>query len=294
MVDEQKDPFEHTRMTLGEHLSELRRRLFRGLLALFVAFAVGWYFYEEAGEAFLWPMRQAVERVNAEQLLKYEKKLVDEPGHARSEYFQSDDPADKRLRPELVITTRMVATAPGEQFAYALKVSTILAFAFGAPVLLWQMWGFIAAGLYPRERRMVFLHFPLSLGLFLIGVAFGFFVMMPFAFYFLITTFPPEKIEFLPSLESYVSLLTSLTLILGGVFQLPLVMFALVKLDLVPRSTFVRYRRHFIVATFVLAGLLTPPDPYTQSMMAIPMLLLYEAALFATRFVDKREPEKKA
>jgi sec-independent protein translocase protein TatC len=287
MANDPPEPPDPTRMTLGEHLAELRRRLIRGMAALGIAFVLGWTFYEEATDVMLEPMHKAVQRVDHDQVEKYEKKLVDEPGHKRSDFFQSDDPANKQLKPELTVSDRMLATGPGEQFAFALQVSTICAFAFGAPVLLWQMWGFIAAGLYANERRAVLKYFPLSLGLFLTGVLFGYFVMLPWTFYFLAKTYSPEKVQFLPSLDSYLTLLQSLTLILGGVFQLPIVMYALMRVGIVERATFVKYRRHFIVATFVIAGILTPPDPYTQSMMALPMLALYEAALLWARFTMK-------
>lgn len=275
-------------MTLGEHLTELRKRLVRGMLALVIAFCVGWAFKAEASKAVQWPMRTAIRLLNADQVAKYEKQLVDHPGEARSLYFLSDDPTELRLIPDLTVQTRMVSTKPGEGFAFALKVSTLVAFALGAPVLLWQMWGFIAAGLYTHERRAVFKFFPISLALFLGGVLFGFFVMLPYTFYFLIATFPPEEVQFLPSLDPYLSLLTSLTLILGAVFQLPIVIYALTRMGLVERATFVKYRKHFIVCAFLLSGILTPPDPYTQSMLAIPMILMYEAALLWTRFLPKR------
>ena len=288
MAKAEPDPFESSRMTLGEHLTELRKRLVRGMIALVIAFCLGWAVYPQASHAVQSPMRRALAWLNRDQVDKYEQKLVDNPGEARSLYFLSDDPGDQRLKPELTVQTRMVSTRPGENFAFALKVSTMVAFALGAPVLLWQMWGFIAAGLYTHERRAIFKFFPISLGLFIGGVLFGFFVMVPYTFYFLIATFPPEEVQFLPSLDPYLSLLTSLTLILGAVFQLPVVMYAVTRMGLVERATFVKYRKHFIVGAFLISGILTPPDPYTQSMMAIPMLLMYEAALFWTRFLPKR------
>jgi sec-independent protein translocase protein TatC len=150
------------------------------------------------------------------------------------------------------------------------------------------MWRFIAAGLYLHERRVVGRTIPISLLLFVAGGVFGYFVMVPYGLYFLATAFPPEKLEFLPRLSEYLSFLSLLTLALGLVFQLPLLMYVLVRIDLVEREAFRKYRRYFIVGAFIVAALLTPPDPFTQLLLAGPMIVLYEVGLLWTRFAQKR------
>jgi len=289
-MSSEQDPFETTRMTLAEHLNELRRRLVRGAIALVIAFGIGWYFYDQASDALLWPMHRTLEWIDRDQVVKYETELTLHPELPRDTYFQSDDPTQQTLKPELTVTQRMVAGGVGEGFAFAMRAALYVAICLGAPYFLWQMWQFIGAGLYARERRVILTFFPVSLGLFIAGVLFGYFVMVPYAFYFLAVVFPPEKVELLPNLEDYLSLLTSLTLILGAVFQLPVLMYVLVRTGIVERSFFANYRRHFIVATFVIAGILTPPDPFTQSMLAIPMLLLYEGGLLWTRIIVRKKP----
>lgn len=280
----EEDPIDSTRMSLGEHLDELRTRLLRGLAAVAIAFMVGWYYYPQIAKVVLRPMHQALERIDRLQVEKYEELLVAEPEVERTEYFQSADPGDQRLLPEFTVSGRMAATSATEPFLFSLKISGYFALAVGSPVLLWQLWQFVAAGLYEKERRLVGRSIPVSLLLFATGMLFGYFVAVPFGLYFLITAFPPEEMQFLASLSEYLSLLTLLTLALGFVFQLPLIMNVLVRTDLVPRETFSSHRRHFIVGAVILAAVLTPPDPYTQLMMAVPMVILFEVGLLATRF----------
>jgi len=282
------DPFEKTRMTLGEHLSELRKRLIRCAIALFIAFALGWYVYEEATDFLKQPMNWALARINGEQVAKYEDELAKHPDLPRSTYFESDDPTRNKLKPDYTVSSRLVQNEVGKGFAVALQVSTIVSLLLAAPIVLWELWQFIGAGLYVHERRAILKYFPISLGLFVAGAVFGFYVLAPYAFYFLCKVYPPEEVQTLLTLDSYLSLLTSLTLILGGVFQIPVLIYAVVRMGLVSREFFVKYRRHFIVVTFIVAGILTPPDPYTQSMVAIPMLMLYEAGLLWTRLIKPR------
>jgi sec-independent protein translocase protein TatC len=287
---EQADPVAGTRMSLGEHIEELRKRLVRGLLAVLVAFVVAWVFKDQTTEVVMRPMRQSLAWIHADQVAKFEGKLAESPETPRTEYFLSDDPADQQLRPELTVATRPLAIGYAEPFWFALKVTLVFAMTIGAPILLWQMWMFVAAGLYQHERRVVRNYFPLSVGLFATGVTFGFLVLVPYGFYFLASTFPPERVDFAPTLSLYFSLLSILTLALGVIFQLPLLMNVLVRLDLVQRELFARYRLHFVVAAFIVGAMLTPPDPVTQALLAGPMILLYEVGLFSTRFV-KRHPK---
>jgi len=280
------DP-EHTRMSLGEHIEELRKRLIRGLLAIFIAFFVGWFFRDFTTDIVMRPMFQTLTWIDRDQVAKKEAELKAHPDLKRSEFFLTNDPQDKELRPEYTVAKRPQALGYAEPFWFALKVTMIFAFTVGAPVLLWQMWMFVAAGLYAHERRVVLSYFPVSLVLFVCGVLFGFFVLVPYGLYFLATTFPPEKVEFNPQLSTYFSLLSILTLALGAVFQLPLVMQVLVRLDLVQRETLTRHRAHFLVGAFIIGAMLTPPDPVTQALLACPMILLYEVGLLFTRFAKR-------
>jgi sec-independent protein translocase protein TatC len=293
---EPEDPFQHTRMTLGEHLRELRTRLFRSVLALFVSFTVCWFFYDRIYDFVEAPMVRILRDIDAEQRLKYEAKLAEdrkaEPDAPRTRYFVNDDPADNRLQPEFTLPTRMTTIGMGDQFGIALRITLIAALALGMPVVLWQMWQFVAAGLYPHERRGILKFFPISVGLFVAGVVFGFEVMCPFGFRYMVTVFPPEKLWYIAAAGPYLDWLQGVTLALGVVFELPLLMYVLVRSGLVERSTFARFRPYFVVAAFVIGGVLTPPDPITQFLAAVPMILLYEAGLLWTWFLPIAREER--
>jgi sec-independent protein translocase protein TatC len=290
MTEGQTAPLESTRMTLAEHLSELRTRLVRGLIVFVIAFMVGWGFYKPLGRILLAPLMSTLEKIDADQVAKYEEILSENPETRRSKYFTSDEGSNKELRGEFTIEKRPITTALGEGFMFALKVSLVFACFVGGPFLLWQMWQFIAAGLYEKEQRLVMSYFPASVALFLGGILFGYYVVLPYGSYFLATAFSPEIAGSMFKLSEYFSFLTALILALGLVFQLPVIMFALVHVDLVERKNFIVYRSHFIVGAFVISAILTPPDPFTLLMMALPMTALYEVGIFSTRFIKHPGP----
>jgi Tat protein translocase TatC len=157
----------------------------------------------------------------------------------------------------------------------------------GAPVLLWQLWRFVSAGLYMKEKRWVARFYPAGLLLFYSGVAFGYFLMIPYGLYFLDATANLPFIESNMKLESYFGFVMSLCLGLGAVFQLPLLQVILTKIGVISPATMGKYRGHFIIGAFVIAAILTPPDPYTQTMMALPMCLLYELGILCSKLVAR-------
>ncbi|HTF89016.1 MAG TPA: twin-arginine translocase subunit TatC [Planctomycetota bacterium] len=291
---EPSEPFETTRMSLGEHLKELRKRLFRGVLAVLVAFLVGWGYYKPISAFLLRPLLETTAYIDGLQVEKYDKELAENPTIPRTKYFRTEDPADKRLWGEFTIEQRPVTTGIGEGFFFSMRVALAFALAAGGPVLLYQLWQFIAAGLYPKERRMVLAYFPFSVLLFVAGVVFGAWKLLPFCMQQLAIAYPTELIGAQYKLEEYWNFYATMTLALGGVFQLPLIMYALVHVDLVQRSSMARYRGHFILFAFVFGGIITPPDPWSQFMVAVPMILLYEVGLIATIPIARRRAREAA
>ena len=279
-AEETIDP---TRMTLGEHLEELRARLFKGLAAVGIAFAVAFSFDEAIAQFVMAPLVTTIERLNSDEADQWEAHLAEHPEEARTKYFQSAEPSDRTLREDYRAAGRPISTAAGEEFFFALKICLFFALTIGSPVLLWQLWQFIAAGLYARERKALLKYFPFAVLLLVSGITFGYWVMLPWAMYFLQSTFGPTIGVFVPKLSEYLSLASMMTLALGAIFQLPILMHAVVSLGLVERATFIKFRPHFVVGAFVVSAMLTPPDPYTQFMMAGPMVVLFEIGLLATR-----------
>lgn len=291
-VEQEEDPLAGSRMTLGEHLEELRKRILRALLAVGIAFCIGWFFQEPFSDVVLRPYRQAVAMLNEYWVAESEALLEANPSEARSTYFTSDEPGNQVLRG--MLDTRLLMTGPGEGFFFVVKIALYFALFAGSPFVLWQVWQFIGAGLYRDERRSIVRYFPASLLLFLVGVLFGYFGMVPYAMYYLGRSVPLELARPDIRLEEYFAFLSSLSLALGAVFQLPIVMLFTVRLGIVEVATLARYRGHFVLLAFVVAAILTPPDPVTQLLMAVPMVALFELGLLLARIGGVRRKVKPA
>lgn len=287
MGEPDEDPFRETRMSLGEHLEELRSRLFKGLAAIFVAFVLAWVFRDTIAELVLRPYDQAMAMLESHWVEQAEEILRAEPERPRTDLFQSADPTDQRLAG---FDKRALATGAGESFFFVLKICLYFAVFIGSPVLLYQMWRFVSAGLYKGERRAVVRYFPVSLVLFVVGVLFGYFVMVPYAMYFLNRSVPLTLVVPDIKLESFLSFLSSLCLAFGAVFQLPVILTFLGVAGIVDPADMARYRSHFIVGAFVIAAILTPPDPFTQLLMGIPLIVLYEIGIWSARFALRSRP----
>lgn len=292
MVDPE-DPFAQTRMTLAQHLEELRKRVLRGVLAVFVALCVAWEFRDEISQAMLWPLERAVTWLNEDLVEKHAAYLAEHPETPRTEFFLSEDPTDTRLKRPF--ESKPQITGISEGFFFAFRNAMYAAVAAGGPVLLWQMWGFIAAGLYRKEQRMVMGYFPLSLCLFAAGLAMSFFLMVPVGIYYLQLTLPQELAEFKPKLDEYMEFLSRTCLWTGVMFQMPLVIQVLIRLDVVGAATFAKYRKHFVVIAFVVSGFVTPSaDPYSQILLAGPMVVLYELGIWTGRFATRKRKRAEA
>ncbi len=281
------DPAEHTRMTLGDHLDELRRRLVLGVIAVAAAFIVAWIFRLQTMEIVERPFHFAVEKLNEDLWdLRESQVLADPSEHPRDEFFRTlKNRTEVLLEP---IPNKLLATGGGETFLVDMKACFYMALFVGGPVLLWQLWRFIAAGLYKDERRMVMSFFPTSLGLFAAGVLFGYFVMVPYAIYFLNTGESLERTNLEFRASEYLTFVATLGIGLGLVFQLPIVMTAVARVGLIESKDFRRFRGHFVLGSFVIAAMLTPPDPYTQVMMAGPMVLLFEVGIWTSAWAGKK------
>ena len=280
------DPLAGSRMSLGEHLDELRSRLLKGLAAVAIAFAVAWGFRERVAVFVLSPYRQAMDLLETQLQDEADRILAANPARKRTEFYVTADPEDRRLSR---FDKRAITTKPGESFFFNLKVALYASVFVGSPVLLWQLWRFVSAGLYRHERRALTRFFPVSLGLFVLGVFFGFRWMVPWAMYFLNQDVSIELVIPDIKLEDFLTFLSSLCLALGVVFQLPVLMAFLGLAGIVEPSTMARYRGHFVVGAFVLAAILTPPDPFTQILLGLPMVVLYEVGIWSARILARRE-----
>ena len=185
------------------------------------------------------------------------------------------------------ITTHQV----GGAFFVALKVSFFAALLFALPIILWQLWLFVAPGLYENEKRMVV---PFVVGgsvMFLLGVLFAYYIVTPFGFQFLIT-FGSFLYTPLINIEDYVGFFTKILLGFGIAFELPIVAAFLGILGLITDQTLIRFFKYAIVMIFILAALLTPPDVLTQVLMAAPLIILYGASILILRFINPEQAQE--
>ncbi len=277
----QTDPVEESRMTLAEHLNELRVRLIRGTLTILVIFCVAWAFRHTLDEWSQRPYHQARLRLNPVIAERAAEAGADDPAAGAEWYVEEPVEGSKPppLKEGVLVPKRMKGDTAAMGFIYFMKVCLYFSLFFGGPFLLWEMWQFVAAGLYRNERKVVRLYFPFSASLFLGGVIFGYFVMVPNALYFLALQ-TITSIQWYQSINGYWTFLLNLTLALGLVFQLPVIMMALAKLDLVQPKTFAHYRGHMLIGALLLSAIVTPPDPITQLLMAVPIAVLYEAGIW--------------
>lgn len=241
---------DETRAPLLEHLIELRTRVIRALLALGVGFAICFYFADQILGLLVQPLKNAFPEGEGQ----------------------------------------LIFTKLPEVFFVELKVALFAGFMLSFPVIANQLWAFVAPGLYAREKK-AFLPFLLATPvLFGSGAALAYFVVMPVAFKFFLG-FGGEagglQVQALPSAGDYLGLVMQFILAFGLTFLLPVLLLLLHRAGIVSRAQMVAARRYVIVGIFVIAAIVTPPDPGSQIVLAVPLWLLFEASLLLMRFQEK-------
>jgi sec-independent protein translocase protein TatC len=177
----------------------------------------------------------------------------------------------------------MIATNVISPFLVPLKITLLAAFMLALPLVLYQVWAFVAPGLYTHEKRLVAPLVVSSTLLFLLGVAFCYFFVFGQVFKF-IQSFAPKSITAAPDIEAYLSFVMSMFIAFGAAFEVPVVVVVLARMGLVTVEKLKEFRGYFIVLAFVIAAIITPPDVVSQLALAIPMCLLYELGIWAARF----------
>ena len=194
------------------------------------------------------------------------------------------------LRATLPEGRRMIYTEPTEAFMLRLKVAALVGLVIAAPAVMWQLWLFIAPGLYRREKRLALPFVIFSSLLFVAGAAFNHYVVFPVAFDFL-GSFDTDYMEFLPRIEPVFSLYARMLLAMGLVFQMPVLVFTLAKLGLVTARFMIRNVKYAVLIIFIVAAFVTPSsDVVNQTMMAAPMLVLYVVSIGIAWMFGPRGP----
>ena len=242
---------------LMSHFAELKKRLYISVAAILIATILAFAFYRPIQDFVQRPAIDALERVRPE------------------------DPA------------RLVQLDITEGWTVTAKVSVLVGFAAAFPVVLYQVVMFVRPGLKGNERRTLYLLLPGGTLLFIAGAAFAYYVAIPPAIHFLLQ-FGGEIALVTPRLSSYVTLVSTLMIWLGLIFEIPIAMFILAKIGILRPNSLSKQRRWVILFAFVLAAIVTPTvDPVTQALVAGPIIVLFELGLLLTRFATRKTEAEK-
>ena len=231
------------------HIAELRSRLIKIVIIYFLFFFVAFVFWKDIFGWMSEPLMDA---------LKLEK------------------------------SSKIIFTGLAEPFFTAVKISLFAGFFFALPFILYQLWAFIAPGLYDNEKKMVLPFVFWGTVMFLAGAGFAYYIVFPVGFKVLVT-FGGTQFTAMPRISEYVSFFGKLMLGFGIAFEMPVVTYFLAKLGLVTDRTLKDFSRYAIVVIFILAAILTPPDLFSQIAMAAPLLILYGVSIIIAKIVN---PEK--
>jgi sec-independent protein translocase protein TatC len=238
-----------------EHLTELRSRLLKSIIFLFIFFIICYFFAENIYSFLISPYAEAV---------------------------KNDD-----------INRRMIFTALHETFITYLKVAFFAAMFLSSPILITQIWKFIAPGLYQNEKKALLPYLIATPILFILGAMLVYFLIMPLAIKFFLSFETSMQTNDLPiqleaKVNEYLSLIMRLIFAFGLSFQLPVLLSLLARVGFVDSTYLKKKRKYVVVIIFAVAAVLTPPDPITQIGLGIPLLILYELSIISVKLIEKK------
>lgn len=276
-------------MTIVEHLAELRTRLIYSFSAVLSISVLAYFFRTQILDVLARPLsgRYFLSREQIPPLVEAMRRFLEQEGAG---YFTSPQmeallTAFRRL---LYMQSGLIFIHPAEAFFAYLKLAFFTGILLSAPFILYQIWRYITPALYKHEKRYFRSAAAFGTGLFFAGVAFAFFVVLPLGIGFLVRMGGPE-LQAVFTIGNYISFSMIFLIAFGLVFELPVVIYVLVKLGVVSRRSLAAKRKYVFVLAFVLAAIITPSvDPFTQTVTAVPLLLLYELSIFLARFAERK------
>lgn len=239
----------YAEMTFTQHLEELRDRLVRSFIAIGIGFLACYGFAEDLFHLLMRPLLDVL----------------------------------------LPTGGTLIYTALPEAFFTYIKTAALAGFFVASPYVFYQMWLFVAPGLYESERKYLIPIALLSAIFFVVGACFGYFVVFPFGFQFFVG-YATDIVKPMPSLKEYFSFAVQMLIAFGVIFELPLVIFFLARLGIVTGKWLRQKQKYAMLITFIVATILTPPDVVSQLLMAAPLMLLYEIGIWVAYLFSTKKP----
>ncbi|QDU56256.1 twin-arginine translocase subunit TatC [Aeoliella mucimassa] len=314
------DLFEKSKMTFGEHLEELRSALIKSILAIAIGFLIGMYFASWFVGKVKEPLQDAIdEYVLEESTERYTQELLERK--KKGEDIPEDIDAavkirkEKGLAPKIVFmepkqlgiesdeelvpitqwqrvednANQIIATGVTQGFMVWIKAALVLGIVFSSPAVFWFVWQFVAAGLYPHEKQYVHIFLPFSLLLFLAGAALAFYGAIYYVLQFLFSFYKVLGVAPYPVINEWMSFIMFLPIGFGIGFQLPLVMLFLERIGIFNVPLYLKQWKIAVVVICVISTILTPADPQSMILMAVPLVILYFGGIGLCRYMPRRK-----
>jgi len=278
-------------MPFLDHLEELRWRILKSLAAILVGAVVCFIFSDHLMKLLTYPYEDAVLSLETERpsgvveaVYKLLRKWTGDaaPGAAPEAVGETLLPAARRLQ----------SLKPMTYFFISLEIALIGGLVLVLPVIFYQAWQFVAPGLLSREKRLLVPIVSLSMLCFAIGAMIAYWIVLPLGLRFFLALEPPDMTSQW-AVDSYISFVLRLLLGFGLVFEMPVLAFFLSRIGLLTPEYMRRIRRYAIVVIFIIGAIFTPPDPLSQLLMALPLLLLYQVSIWVCRISTPREREER-
>lgn len=248
---------------LTEHLSEARNRIVVSLVVVLIAFMACFQFSEYIFTYLTFPLHYTMQ-------------------------FSSENPY-LTFVPGKLFDYKLAVLRPAEALWTHIKISFISAFIISSPVIFYEIWRFIAPGLLPKEKKYAMPFVLTTTSLFMVGALFCFIIVLPFAMNFLLN-YKTENLQNNWTLGYYIDFCLKFILAFGAIFELPVVTVFLTKMGIVTPDFLAKHRKYAVLIAFVAAALLTPtPDAFNQTLMAVPIIILYEAGIWASRLLNRKK-----
>jgi len=267
------DKKENTEMSFLDHLEVLRWHLIRSVSAIFIFAIIAFIF-----DTFIF-----------DQIILAPKN----PSFVTNQLFCHL--GEYLHKPDLCINNKpfqIINTAMAGQFNMDMIAALVSGLILAFPYVFWEFWSFVTPALESKERRYARWAVVSASGLFFIGVLFGYYLITPLSIHFLGSYSVSNQVLNQIQLASYITTLLSVTLASGVIFELPIVVFFLSKIGILTPTFMRKYRRHAIVIILIIAAIITPPDVFSQTLVAIPLYALYEVSIFLSALVVKQKSQR--